>query len=171
MNPIPLLENQLFQSQEKMKSGARWFYWIAALSVINSIIAHAGGQWGFIVGLGVTRVADVMAGMLAENLGGAVKLVAVLFDIFAAAVFAGFGFFAVSRHAWSFVVGMMLHGLDGLLFPLIGDFLSILFHVFALYCIFAGFQACRRMGELERELAEQRFRGDAIAPAPNTPAP
>ena len=35
----------------RLKSGASWFYWIAGLSLINSISAAAGSTWRFIVGL------------------------------------------------------------------------------------------------------------------------
>ena len=46
--------------ESKFKSGASWFFWIAGLSIINSIILLAGGQWNFIVGLGVTQIIDVI---------------------------------------------------------------------------------------------------------------
>ena len=35
---------------------ARWFYWIAALSLVNSAVVIFGGQFHFVVGLGVTSV-------------------------------------------------------------------------------------------------------------------
>ena len=38
----------------QLKSGASWFYWIAGLSLINSIAAVSGGSWRFILGLGIT---------------------------------------------------------------------------------------------------------------------
>src|SRR5688572_28411552 len=45
----------------RLKSGASWFYWIAGLSIINSIAALSGAGWGFIVGLGVTQIVDEFA--------------------------------------------------------------------------------------------------------------
>ena len=42
--------------ERRVKSGANWFYWIAALSLVNSIIVMANGQWSFILGLGVTEI-------------------------------------------------------------------------------------------------------------------
>src|SRR5216117_2936789 len=39
----------------QLKSGASWFYWIAGLSLINSIVAFTGGQWAFLFGLGITQ--------------------------------------------------------------------------------------------------------------------
>ena len=42
----------------QLKSGASWFYWIAGLSLINSISAASGSSWRFIVGLGITQIFD-----------------------------------------------------------------------------------------------------------------
>jgi len=38
-----------------MQSGARWFYWIAGLSMINSIAAMSNSSWSFLAGLGITQ--------------------------------------------------------------------------------------------------------------------
>ena len=128
------LENQL-------KSGASWFYWIAGLSVINSVVALAGSQWGFILGLGVTQLIDAVG----KGIGGAGLAVALVLDLIAAGVFVLFGVFAHRRQAWSFIIGMVLYGLDGLLFLLGGDFMGVGFHVFALFCIFSGYSALRKL--------------------------
>lgn len=42
----------------RARTGAKWFYWIAALSMVNSMAAMAGGNFHFIVGLGITSVVD-----------------------------------------------------------------------------------------------------------------
>lgn len=55
MTPYDSAERQ--QLEQRMKSGANWFYWIAALSLVTSIISLAGGDWGFLVSLGVTQLA------------------------------------------------------------------------------------------------------------------
>ncbi|MCP4560303.1 MAG: hypothetical protein GY837_07230, partial [Bosea sp.] len=36
------------------RSGANWFYWIAGLSIANSLVILFQGEWGFVVGLGIT---------------------------------------------------------------------------------------------------------------------
>jgi hypothetical protein len=60
-----------------------------------------------------------------------------------------FGVFANKLHTWAFLVGMILYALDGLIFLLVGDWLSVGFHVFALFCIFGGFSATRRLKALQ----------------------
>lgn len=125
----------------RLKSGASWFYWIAGLSLINSISAFSGSSWRFIVGLGVTQAFDGLAG----EFGSAGKAIVLLLDLLAAGIFILFGVFANKRHQWAFIVGMILFGLDGLIFLLVQDWLGVAFHVFVLYCLFRGLKACRAL--------------------------
>ena len=60
----------------QMQSGARWFYWIAGLSLINSIAAVSGSNWSFLAGLGITQLISGFALGLAEDVGGAVNVIA-----------------------------------------------------------------------------------------------
>lgn len=128
-------------TEEQFRSGASWFYWIAGLSLINSIVALTGSRWGFFIGLGITQVFD----MIGQGLGGGGKLVVFVLDLLTAAVFVLFGVFANRRKTWSFVLGMTLYALDGLMFLFVGDWLSLGFHGFVLWCLFRGFQACRAL--------------------------
>jgi hypothetical protein len=128
--------------ERQMKSGASWFYWIAGLSLVNTIAAISGSDWRFIVGLGVTQIFDVIGGQI----GGAGKFVALALDLVAAGVFILFGVFSHKRHTWAFIVGMVLFGLDGLLLLVLGDWIGVAFHVFVLFCLFRGFSACRQLG-------------------------
>lgn len=149
-------EQQTQQIEEKLKlenqlkAGSGWFFWIAALSLVNSASMLAGSGWGFIIGLGITQVIDAIGVGLAEEIGMAGKIVAFVFDIIAAGVFALFGVFAKKRYSWAFIVGMVLYALDGLIFLLVRDFLSVGFHVFALFCIFGGFKALRKLNEKQQ---------------------
>jgi len=42
------------------QSGARWFWWIAGLSLINTVLIHTGSDLSFVVGLGITLMADII---------------------------------------------------------------------------------------------------------------
>ena len=125
----------------QLRSGASWFYWIAGLSLINTIAAFSGSSWRFIVGLGITQVFDAFA----SKLSGGGKLVALLLDLMGAGVFVLFGVFAHKAHQWAFIIGGVLFALDGLIFLAVQDWLGVAFHVFVLYCLFRGFSACRRL--------------------------
>jgi hypothetical protein len=124
-------------SAARARAGGKWFYWIAALSMVNSLAVMAGGNFHFIVGLGVTSVVDAMARQ-AGSLGNVLDIV---INGFVSAVFALFGYFAAKAQKWAFVVGMGLYALDGLLLWGAKDFLGMGFHAYALFAIYRGFQA------------------------------
>jgi hypothetical protein len=125
----------------QMKSGASWFYWIAGLSLVNSIAAVSGGDWRFILGLGVTQIIDAIG----AEFGGSAKVVTFGLDLVAAGVLVLFGVFGHKGHLWAFIVGMVLIAFDTLVFLLAQDWLGIGFHIFVLYCLFRGMQACRAL--------------------------
>jgi hypothetical protein len=148
MTPDDSVERQLLAA--RMKSGANWFYWIAALSLVTSIISLAGGRWAFLVSLGVTQLVDAIANVGADRVGAGVKVVALVFDLIAAGLFVLLGVFAHKRNTWAFVVGMVLYLLDALVCLFIGFWLGLAFHAFALYSIFGGYKACAALVELDR---------------------
>lgn len=125
----------------QVKSGAGWFYWIAGLSLINSAASLFGSGWGFALGLGVTRLFDAIA----LQAGGSGRMVALVLDALAVAVFVFFGYFANQRRAWAFVVGLILYALDGVVFVFASYWIAVGFHVLAAYFIFKGWQACRAL--------------------------
>lgn len=139
-----LIEERL-QVKNNRKSGADWFFWIAGLSLINTAILLSGSDWSFIVGLGITQFADVIIGQL----GTTGMIVALVFDIICAGIFVAFGVFARKGHNWSFIVGMILYALDGLLFIMVQDWLSMGFHAFALYSIYNGYQANQQLSKIQ----------------------
>ncbi len=134
----------------QVKSGANWFYWIAGLSLINTSIFLCGGSVNFVAGLGVTQLIDAIATMYAKLYGNTAIILAFIADIAFAGIFLIFGLFANKGKGWGFIVGMILYALDGLLFFIVKDYISIGFHVFALYCIFGGFKANKRLIELNK---------------------
>ena len=143
----------VLETPTQHKSGATWFYWIAGLSVINSIVILVGSQWSFIVGLGITQLVDGIAMGVAQQAsaqsGLILKVMGFIFDLLIAGLFVFFGAFAMRRHMWAYIVGMVLYAFDGLIFLIVKDFLSIGFHIFALVCIYGGLQASIKLKALE----------------------
>lgn len=169
MTPQDSIEQH--QLAERMKSGARWFYWIAALSLITSIISLAGGHWAFLVSLGVTQFIDAIANAAAPRAGNAVKIVAFVFDVISVGIFALIGYFASKRHSWVFILGMALYALDALILLLVMEspWLGLAFHAFALFSIFGGYKACARLAELDRDSSlSGSFPVPPPPPAPGT---
>jgi hypothetical protein len=140
----------------KYKSGAGWFYWIAGLTLITSIITFAGGNWRFLISLGTTQIIDGIAAGLAAELGGsAPKIIALFLDMILTAVFVVFGVLANKRLLWAYILGMAIFVIDGLISLMMQDLIGVVAHVVVLVFMVPGFLAGKKMLELEQEVAAQ----------------
>ena len=144
--PVSAVSEELFELDRRVKSGGSWFYWIAGLSLINSIVAFSGSDGGFIVGLSITQVIDAIL----NGSGGSAKVIALVLDVIAAGIFALFGVFACKRHVWAFFVGMGIYVLDTLLTVLTQYWLGVAFHAWVLFSLFIGVKAAMQANKLER---------------------
>jgi hypothetical protein len=130
----------------RIKRGANWFYWIAGLSVINSVAFAAGANFHFLAGLGVTEVADAIVDVFVrEGAPPAFRALSIVFDLIAVIGFALCGFFANKFSRTAFIVGIGFYFLDGIIVLLLGDFFMVAFHAFALYGLIRGFLATREL--------------------------
>lgn len=131
--------------EARAKSGARWFLWIAGLSLVNSIASFAGAKFHFVLGLGITQVFDGVA----KRSAGAGNFVALLLDAFVAGIFILFGLLAIKGRDWAFILGIILYALDGFLFLLVKDIVGIGFHLFAIFFIYRGLKASEALAKLK----------------------
>lgn len=138
-----------------------WFFWIAGVSAVSSILAFSGTGIYSWLGLGTTRLID-------SGAAGVPKAAALALDLFAAAVYVLFGLFARKGARWAFVAGSALYALDGLLLLYFRDWLSIAFHAYALFRIFQGFQAAQQLHALRAQAASFGNSGYA-PPSSNSP--
>jgi len=152
------------QLAHNMKSGANWFYWIAGLSLITSILSLSGAGWRFFLSLGITQVVDGISLAFRDQLGSAGLIIALALDILIIAVFAALGYLAGRKQTWAFIVGMVLFFIDALLLLIGMDIFAILFHGLALFYIFRGYQAARDL-VLREQLDEMQ------PPPPPPPQP
>ena len=137
---------QEYEKNNQVKSGANWFFWIAALSMINSAIFIFGGNWSFFAGLAVTQVADSLVVAASRNDDFSIaKIIALVMDFIIAGIFVMCGIFAGRLQSWAFIIGMVLYALDGVLALILGAYLAAGFHAFALFMIYRGFSASRHL--------------------------
>jgi len=118
----------------RIRSAGSWFYWIAGLSLVNTIIAFSGSSWRFLFGLGLTQLFD-------QGLGGT-SAASLLLSVIVVGFCAVLGVFANRGHLWAFIVGMVLFALDGVIFLIGQAWLGVGFHVLVLFFLFRGLQAC-----------------------------
>ena len=134
---------------DRAAAGANRFYWIAGLSLLNSVILLFGGNLRFVVGLGMTSIVD---GMLSAAHIPTVTVLGLFINLLIAGVYVVFGIFGTRRQTWAFLVGMIFYLLDGLIFLIGPDFLSLAFHAYFLFALFKGYQACTRYHAIQQQL-------------------
>lgn len=136
-------------------SGANWFFWIAGLTLITSLIAIGGGGIRFLISLGITQIIDGIAAGVAAETGNGAMIVGVVLDLIVTGIFVLFGWLSRQKLLWAYLIGMSVFAMDGLLSLLFGDIKSLLGHAFALFFLIRGFMAGREMLALEKEMAQQ----------------
>jgi hypothetical protein len=155
--PTQSLESQVRLLLQQGANGANWFYWIAGLSLANSVVMLVGGNFVFVVGLAVTGIADQIALVVAQKTPEAAliaKLVAFVWAVVVAGIVAGIGKLAGRRYMAVYAIGMALYLVDGLLFLVLASWLSAAFHVYALFMLARGFKAFRQLQAIDNRLAQ-----------------
>jgi len=126
--------------ERRRRSGARWFFWVAALSLVNSVATLGGQHWRFIIGLGITQVADALSVRTGHGMG-----VVALVDAVFIGGFALIGYLALTGKRWAFALGAALYVVDGLIFVAARDWIGVAFHAFVLVMALRGLDAARRL--------------------------
>jgi hypothetical protein len=129
----------------EMTNGANWFYFVAALAVINSFAVVYSGISAFPLGLGINQFVDGRALLSGpgESLETA-RWFGFVINILIAAAFASFGYFARKGSDIAFVVGMFLYVADAMLILSYKDFFGFSFHLLALFFMFKGLLGSRK---------------------------
>jgi hypothetical protein len=146
-----LTEEKKPSLEDEIKSGASWFYTIAVLSVINSLITLFGQNIQFMFGLCASQIIDVIFSEL-EPFG---KYIALVINVFIAGIYLLFGYFSNKKYMAAFIIGMIFYTLDGLLSLILGDYLGAGFHLFALIMIIKGFKAMMEFTRIQK-IEEQK---------------
>jgi hypothetical protein len=131
---------------QQRDGGASWFYWIGALTLVNTLLFLFGSEYGFASGLGFTLFIAVAVDVFSE---GSLLWLAVLLDLPLVAALFWLGSRAKRGAIWPFVVGGILYTLDLFLVLSIADWIGVAIHAFALFSFFAGWKAARALRRLE----------------------
>ncbi len=126
----------------RVQNSARWFGWIAGLSLVNTLIHHFSGGVTFLFGLAVTQIPD--------GFFHGVPAASYALDIVPLGFFVLIGYFATQGQVWAFIVGGVAYLLDGAVFIAFNTWLPALFHVFVLFSIFFGLRELLHLKRLVR---------------------
>ncbi len=137
--------------EQAVKNGANWFYWIAGLSLFNSLLFAFGTSVSFLTGLGFALVMDVFVGAVVDAGGSPLlRIVSTVTNFVLVAAFALFGYYAGKQFKGAFLAGIILYLLDIALVLLLEEYLMAGFHAFALIFIGRGYLACRSLDTQRR---------------------
>ncbi len=142
-----------YNLERQLKSSAGWFYWIAALSLINWIASAFNIGYSFVIGLGATQLIDGITDVLIEQIGSGsamiLSVIGLLGTLAVAGLYALFGYFGSKRASWAFVIGSILYFLDALIFVWAADYLPLIFHAWALFSLVRGPGFIKKLRMLE----------------------
>jgi hypothetical protein len=144
------IEQQTIQysAGRALRSGANWFFWLAAFSVVNSLVVYFFGTRNSMVAFALTQWIDGTSGaMTTEGVIPPLHTSKLVFDLLIAVAFAGFGYFARRGNDLAFVVGTFLYVIDAMLMIGLKDFFGFSFHLLGLYFLMRGLLASRHLRE------------------------
>ena len=157
-----ILNQRVAKAEEKIKAEnmlrgkASNFFWIAGLSIVNSVVSLLGGGITFVIGLAITQIVDGVSMVVAEELTGnaatILRIAAFVVNLLIAGLFALFGFFASKQKKWAFLVGMILYLIDGILSLIFKDYMGFAFHLFLLIGLFSGYRALLKTTTQSQEM-------------------
>jgi hypothetical protein len=158
---------------EHAKKARQWFAFIAGLSLVNSVLALVGTEWGFAIGLGVTQIVDVFVAVAREEAGAAgataFTVVGFVVNLFIIGLVMLVWWLAGRGSTTAYLVGMICYALDALLFVWVRDWIGVGLHAFFLYGMWGGYQFMREWPRA-RQLLSQTATG-THTPSPTAPAP
>jgi hypothetical protein len=116
-------------------SGARWFWWIAGLSVVNIVMFQSGSDTSFVIGLGMTAMSDALF--------SEAKMTGFVIDAIILGFFALMGLYAQRGKLVAFYAGIAVYILDALIYVSVQDWMSVAFHGLAIFYLVKGAMALR----------------------------
>ena len=149
---LAIIQKKLFLDN-KIRGSVNWFFWIAGLSMVNTISFLMGNSLTFVIGLGATQIIDGFMFGLANELGAGwnvARFVGFAMDIFIAGVFVVFGVLGRKRYRAPIIIGMILYAIDGVILLLFQDFFGAGFHAFALFGIGSSLKSISELENLEK---------------------
>jgi hypothetical protein len=142
--------------QIRIKNDIGWFYWIAGLSIINSLVFLFGGDINFVIGLAMTQFIDGVMSAAANlslkngtNLAILIQGVGLVINLAIAGFFVLCGVFGIKRKRGWVIAGIVLYGVDSVICLIFEIWLGLAFHGFALFFLIRGLLALNQLKKLD----------------------
>ena len=144
LNEIPIA--RMVQLEKQYRNGANWFYWIAGLSALSSVLLLIGSSFISAITLGSTEFLIAIGTIFPE-----LAFIAAIAGVVIVGVFALMGYLSSKGHGWAYIVGIILFALDSLLLIWVKDFFGLAFHGLVLYFLITGVVAFYKLKKLLRQ--------------------
>jgi len=133
-------------SDPTVLSSARWFWWIAGLSLVNLFLFHSGSNTSFVVGLGMTALASAVFS----------KAAGIVLSALIIGHYGVIGYFAQREKLWAFYIGLGVYLVDALIYLYVEDWMPVVFHAYVIFHLFRGIASLRgRSGAVAAPVVEQ----------------
>jgi hypothetical protein len=120
----------------RVREAAHWFFWVVAVSAMDSLFVILGSQIHRFTNFGVAALLDSFAGVS--------PIAHVMANGWLGTLLMFLGFSALEGNRTAFAIGLSLYACDMALLVVAHDFFSIPFHAFVLYQFYLGFAALGR---------------------------
>lgn len=115
------------------KSSSSYFFWIALLSFVNTLLAYFGASFILLFWLGITQIGDAF---IFSDLWTDIKYSFIVFNIVIILIFLWLNYFVYKGSSLALKIGMVLYALDVVVFIYFKDLLSIGSHIVVLKLLY-----------------------------------
>lgn len=143
--------------QEKIISNASsWFLWIAVLSMINITLIAFGQKISFLIGLGVNYAILGVFNGIGEVSGSNFMIYGYIATYLFSALYIWIWNKSKKKNQRVYLAGLIIYGIDTLVFVLSKEWFSVAFHLFALWMLYAGYATLLKYRKAEKQKLENK---------------
>jgi len=141
------------KQRNSITNGVSWFLWIAILSSCNTIALIFHQNLHFVVGLGINYVLlGIMEGIQRASGANLIPIGFVLTFVISG-LFLWIWTKSKKENQKIYLTGLIIYGIDTIIFVFTKDWFSIAFHLFAFWVLFVGYRALltKKINENKKE--------------------
>lgn len=150
--PIDRVEEEKARYYANFKSGASWFFWLGAISLVNMIMQYKSKSESpirFAVGFSVIKWLETNPVTFIKNVSP--RVIAMTVGVLYVVILVGLGLLARRRNKPAYLVGTILYALDIIPGVLLSDMYAVVFHLIVIGFLIWGFVNFLKLEKLEAE--------------------